>query len=133
MLLLDTHVLVWLDEGSSRLGEDALQVINKALATGQLGVTAISFWEIAMLIEKQRLTFHLDLDVWRAELLRTGLQEVPLLGSTVIRAGQLKSFHDDPADRMIVATAIENSATLITADEKILLWNQLHQKIDARL
>ena len=133
MLLLDTHVLVWLDEGSSRLGEDALQVINKALATGQLGVTAISFWEIAMLIEKQRLTFQIELDVWRAELLRTGLQEIPLLGSTAIRAGQLESFHGDPADRMIVATAIENSATLITADEKILLWNQFHQKINARL
>ncbi len=133
MLLLDTHVLIWLDEGSSRLGTDALQVINKALATGQLGVTAISFWEIAMLIEKQRLTFQIELDVWRAELLQTGLQEIPLQGSTAIRAGQLKSFHGDPADRMIVATAIENSATLITADEKILLWNQLHQKIDARL
>ena len=125
MLLLDTHVLIWLDEGSSRLGTDALQVINKALATGQLGVAAISFWEIAML--------QIELDVWRAELLQTGLQEIPLQGSTAIRAGQLKSFHGDPADRMIVATAIENSATLITADEKILLWNQLHQKIDARL
>ena len=133
MLLLDTHVLIWLDEGSSRLGTNALQVINKALATGQLGVTAISFWEIAMLIEKQRLTFQIELDVWRAELLRTGLQEILLQGSTAIRAGQLESFHGDPADRMIVATAIENSATLITADEKILLWNQLHQKIDARL
>jgi len=133
MLLLDTHVLIWLDEGSSRLGTDALQVINKALATGQLGVTAISFWEIAMLVEKQRLTFQIELDVWRAELLQTGLQEIPLQGSTAIRAGQLKSFHGDPADRMIVATAIENSATLVTADEKILLWNQLHQKIDARL
>ena len=133
MLLLDTHVLVWLDEGSSRLGTDALQVINKALATGQIGVTAISFWEIAMLVEKQRLTFQIELDVWRAELLQTGLQEIPVQGSTAIRAGQLKSFHGDPADRMIVATAIENSATLITADEKILLWNQLHQKIDARL
>jgi len=81
MLLLDTHVLIWLDEGSSRLGTDALQVINKALATGQLGVTAISFWEIAMLIEKQRLTFQIELDVWRAELLQTGLQEIPLQGS----------------------------------------------------
>ena len=133
MLLLDTHVLVWLDEGSSQLGTDALQVINKALATGQIGVTAISFWEIAMLVEKQRLTFQIELDVWRAELLRTGLQEIPLQGSTAIRAGQLESFHGDPADRMIVATAIENSATLITADEKILSWDQLHQKIDARL
>ncbi len=45
MLILDTHVLVWLDEGSPRLGTEALQAINRALASGQLGVASISFWE----------------------------------------------------------------------------------------
>lgn len=133
MLLLDTHVLIWLDEGNPRLGETALQSIDESLATGQLGVATISFWEVAMLVEKQRLTMKTELDVWRSDLLRTGLIEIPLRGSTAIRAGQLQLFHGDPADRMIVATAIENAATLMTADKKILSWNQLHQKIDARL
>ncbi|MBW2164478.1 MAG: hypothetical protein JRF43_08635 [Deltaproteobacteria bacterium] len=50
MLLLDTYVLVWLDEGNPRLGTNALQTINRALASGQLGVASISFWEIAMLV-----------------------------------------------------------------------------------
>ena len=86
-----------------------------------------------MLVAKQRLAMHIDLDVWRLELLQTGLQEIPLHGSTAIRAGQLASFHGDPADRMIVAAAIEKSATLITADEKILAWKQLQQKMDARV
>jgi len=62
----------------------------------------------------------------------TNQDPVPIFqGSTALRAGQLRAFHGDPADRMIVATAIENSATLITADKKILDWNKLHQKIDA--
>jgi len=133
MKLLDTHVLVWLIEGSPRLGPDALQIINTALKTGKLGVPAICFWEIAMLVAKGRLTLQIDLDVLRFELLQSGLQEIPLQGSTAIRAGQLISFHGDPADRMIVATTIENSAALVTANEKILGWNRLLQKIDARL
>lgn len=133
MLLLDTHVLVWLDEGNPRLGKTALQTINEALTSGQLGVATISFWEVAMLIEKQRLTMQTKLADWRFELLQAGLLEIPLRGTTAIHAGHLPLFHGDPADRMIVATAIENDATLMTADERILSWNQLHQKIDARM
>ncbi len=133
MLLLDTHVLVWLDEGNPRLGRIALHAINESLATGELGVATISFWEVAMLIEKQRLTMQPELADWRLELLQAGLLEIPLGGATAIRAAQLPLFHGDPADRLIVATAMENGATLMTADEKILSWNQSHPKIDARL
>jgi len=133
MLLLDTHVLVWLDEGNPRLGESALQTINESLTGGQLGVATISFWEVAMLVEKQRLTMRAKLADWRFDLLQAGLLEIPLRGTTAIHAGQLPLFHGDPADRMIVATAIEHGATLMTADERILSWNELHHKIDARL
>ena len=132
MLLLDTHVLVWLAEGSQSLGSVALDEINQALADGQLAVASISFWEIAMLIEKGRLEFKIELDVWRQDLLQNGLQEIPLTGVAAIRAGQLQDFHGDPADRMIVSTVMENSAILATADKKILAWNRLRQKIDAR-
>jgi PIN domain nuclease of toxin-antitoxin system len=133
MLFLDTHVLVWLDEGNPRLGTKALQAINGALAAGQLGVASISFWEIAMLVRKRRLDIRIELDVWRLELLQNGLLEIPLQGSTALRAGQLQNFHGDPADRMIVATVLEHSATLVTADQKVLDWGNLHQKIDASL
>lgn len=132
MLLLDTHVLVWLDEGSPRLGKSALQAINQALAIDQLAVATISFWEIAMLIEKQRLSINTELNTWRSDLIHAGLNEIPLQGETAIRAAQLQLFHGDPADRIIVATAIEKKATLITADEKILSWDQSQQIKDAR-
>lgn len=133
MLILDTHVLIWLDQGISRLGKSAHRRIDGALAAEGLGVAAISFWETTMLVAKGRLIMELELDIWRNELLQTGLVEIPLKGTIAIRAGQLEAFHGDPADRMIVATAIENSATLMTADERILNWKRFRNVIDARV
>ena len=133
MLILDTHVLIWLDEGSFRLGISALKQINDSLRSGRLGVSTISFWETAMLVEKGRLSMHTEMEIWREDLLQAGLIEIPLGGAAAIRAGRLAQFRGDPADRMIVATTIENSAELITADEKILSWPQFSHTIDARL
>lgn len=132
MLLLDTHALVWLDEGSQRLGRNALKVIDDALAKDELYISPISFWEVAMLCEKQRLDLSMELSKWRIELLQSGLREVPLNGNTAIVAGQLTDFHGDPADRIIVATALDNSAAMVTADARILGWNGPLYKIDAR-
>lgn len=132
MIMLDTHVLVWLDEGSARLGPESRDIIDKALTGGRLTVSAISFWEIAMLVEKKRLEIRMNLQSWRIELLENGLNEIGLHGLIAIRAGELSNFHGDPADRLIVSSALENSATLITADEKILAWSGLVAKHDAR-
>ena len=122
-LLLDTHALVWLDEGSRRLGRNALAAIDGALARNELSVSAISFWEIAMLCQKRRLEIAVGLKEWRIELLQAGLQELPVHGHTALLAGELREFHGDPADRIIVATAIQNSASIVTADPRILGWN----------
>ena len=86
-----------------------------------------------MLVGKGRLAMKADIGIWRSELLQAGIDEIPLDGGIAIRAGQMEAFHGDPADRMIVATAIETSAELITADEKILSWDHFHHAIDARL
>ncbi|MCP4340963.1 MAG: type II toxin-antitoxin system VapC family toxin, partial [Desulfobulbaceae bacterium] len=113
--------------------ENALQTIIESLSSGQLGVATLSFWEVAVLVEKQRLTMQTDLDVWRSDLLQTGLLEVSLPGTTAVLAGQPQLFHGGPADRLIVVSAIENGSSLITADTKILSWKALHPKIDAQL
>ena len=81
MLILDTHVLIWMVEGSSRLGKSALKRIDEALAIGQLGVATISFWETAMLVEKGRISIQTDLEIWRTELLQAGIIEIPLVGT----------------------------------------------------
>ena len=133
MILIDTHVLVWLDQGSDRLGKDSRKLIDAALAENELVVASISFWEIAMLVEKKRLTFTMNLADWRNDLLINGLNEFALKGDVGIVAARLTDFHGDPADRIIIATALSTAAKIVTADEKILSWQGGVECCDARL
>lgn len=131
MILMDTHVLVWLVEGSPRLGSRTLRRINAAFRAGEAAVSAISFWEVAMLVEKGRVRVDMDLSVWRKDLLQQGLLELPLTGDIAIRAAELKSLHGDPADRLIAATALQHSLSLLTADEKLLNCKLAVKRYDA--
>ena len=132
MILLDTHVLVWLDSGDARLGKKALAKIDKAFHEDALFVSAISFWETAMLVEKNRLQISIEIDQWRKNLLQNGIREISLCGNIATHSAILPDFHGDPADRMIVATALHNHATLCTADTKILEWHGRLKCITAR-
>ena len=120
MILLDTHVLVWLSEASPRLGSNATEQIDAAFQADKLAVSAISFWEVAMLVSKGRIRMDMDLSVWRNDLLEQGVIELPVTGEISIKAAGLESFHGDPADRLIAATALQHSLTMLTADEKLL-------------
>jgi len=130
MILLDSHILVWLDAGNRRLGLKARKTIDQALKESTLTVSAITFWEIAMLVDKGRLKLDIAPEVWRSDLIDKGLIEIPLSGEVGIMAAQLSQFHGDPADRMIVATAMVTDSSLITADGKILGWHGLGETID---
>ena len=132
MIILDTHALVWMDVGSALLGKRTRQMVDQALADDSLAVAAISFWEVGMLINKGRLNMDIPIDRWRKDLLSKGLVELPMDGKAGIDAANLQNFHGDPADRIIVATTILTGASLVTADEKILKWDGLTQKNDAR-
>ncbi|MDH5552509.1 MAG: type II toxin-antitoxin system VapC family toxin [Nitrosomonas sp.] len=132
MIVLDTHALVWLAEGSSKLGKKSRSLMDEALKAEVLFVSVISFWEVAMLVEKRRLDMQMSVDAWRKSLIENGLKEVNLTGDMAIYSAQLNNFHDDSADRMIVSTAISLTATLCTADEKILSWKQSLMRLDAR-
>ena len=121
MTLLDTHVMLWLRAGSARLGTQARQAIDEAWQAGAVCVSAISFWEIALLIEKGRVRFPEDTGLWRQEQVAQGVVEIPISGAIGIRAALLEDFPRDPVDRLIVATALEGHR-LITADERILAW-----------
>ena len=68
---------------------------------------------------------------WRASLLREGLVEVPVDGAIAVRAGSLRDIHGDPADRVILATALEGHQ-LITADDRLLDWPGDIARLDAR-
>ena len=121
MKLLDTHILLWQEQGDRRLGPQARRVVARALEEGKAAVSAISFWEIGMRIQKGQLALRFDLDVWRRDLLEQGVYEIPVNGLIAARAGLLPNLHGDPADRLIVATALEGHQ-LITADERMLAW-----------
>lgn len=133
MILLDTHALVWLDEGNLLLGTNTRQLIEETFQQGTIAVASISFLEVAMLMEKQRLNISMQMEQWRTELLASGITEIPLSGAIGIQAAQLPGFHGDPADRMITATALQTGSTLITADQKILSYSNSLKRRDARL
>lgn len=132
MILLDTHVLIWVDFGLPNLGEHAVAAIADAGTSGTLAVSAISFWEAAMLAAKGRITLPVAPRSWRRALLEAGLIELPVNGDIGIEATELAGLPADPADRLICATALHLGATLVTADAALLGWDGPLQKMDAR-
>lgn len=120
MILLDTHVLVWLRAGDSKLGARARRAVEKVHQSGGLAVSAITFWEVGMLQNAGRLKLAMGLASWRRRILDDGVTEIPVTGAIGIRATEILPAHADPADRMIVASAVVAKATLCTADGPLL-------------
>lgn len=133
MIVLDTHVLLWLAEGHPRLGRRAVRRIDEALRAETLLVSAISFWEVAMLAAKRRVELEMGPTELRRRSLERGIQEVPVDGTVAIAAAELPRFHGDPADRLIVACALAREAQLVTADRALLRWRGGLVRHDARL
>lgn len=122
MVIIDTHVLVWWVNGSKSLSSTAHKAIKEALKKSEVIISSISAWEIAMLIEKERLILSMDIESWLDEVAQIdGVRFVSVDNEIGIKSTKLPGeFHKDPADRMIVATARKMAIPLVTADEKIL-------------
>ena len=131
MILLDTHAALWLRAGDAKLGSLARSEIQQAWDAQEVAMSAMSFWEMAMLRAKGRINYPEDVGRWRLEQLGQGLIEIPVDGDIGIRASALPDFHSDPADRIIVATALSGHR-LVTADERILAWSGNLARLDAR-
>jgi PIN domain nuclease of toxin-antitoxin system len=92
MLLLDTHVLIWFAEDNPRLGARATKLADAALQRDAVLGSAVSFWEIAMLVDKRRMELALAPKAMRQKVLEQGIREVPLSGALAISAAELVEF-----------------------------------------
>lgn len=122
LLLLDTHTLIWSINEGPRLGKSAKESIRLAGDEDRVLVSAITPWEIALLVSKGRLTLDVDVMDWvRGALSVPGVTLVPLEPEIAVASTRLPwEMHADPADRILVATARHLSATLVTADGALL-------------
>jgi PIN domain nuclease of toxin-antitoxin system len=133
-LLLDTHVWLWLALGvPKKIPPAAMGVIEGAGQSGNLLVSAISVWEIALLESRQRIVLPLPVNDWfalaisRPEIKLVGLSRPATIVDSVNLPGEI---HSDPADRFLIATARARRAVLVTHDEKIITYGKAgHVKV----
>lgn len=120
MILLDTHIWIWWVHGDDRLTKDNTELLQLHEQTG-LGVSVISCWEVAKLVEYQRLELPCTVDEWiKQALAYPYVQLLDLTPQIAIEATQLpQPFHRDPADQIIVATGRIHGCQLMTLDGKI--------------
>ena len=121
MIVLDTHVLIWWAAGDPQLSRAARDAIEAEAQDGEILVSAISAWEVAMLAKAGRLALTMEAEAWLDTIAQVrAIRFVPVDVGISIQSVQLPGeFHKDPADRIIVATARRHSAPLISADMKI--------------
>ena len=125
--LLDTHAWIWWHLRPERLSKRAHDLIRNAGPGDELLLSAISPWEFSKLVAKGRLKVSMETMEWiRRALAMPALRLVPLTPEIAHQSTTLpQPFHDDPADQIIVATAREESAAILTKDEHILEYKHV--------
>lgn len=122
MIILDTHIWIWWIDDNQKLTQQHRQWIQQYQSQG-LGVSLISCWEVAKLVEKNKLNLSIGVDEWiNTALTYPGVQLLNLTIPIIFESTRLTGFHGDPADQLIVATARIYGCPLLTADAKILAY-----------
>ncbi len=123
MILIDTHIWIWWVDGSKDLPVEYRTGIEDSRIDG-IGLSAISCWEVAKLVEKGKLMLSEPVDRWAAQALnQRGVILIPLFPEIAIESTRLPgTFHKDPADQIIVATSRIQDLALMTLDAQILLY-----------
>ena len=123
-LLLDTHVWIWSMIGNSKLLKPFQKAFEKASKTHGILISPMSIWEIGMLVEKNRIKIDMDVLDWIEQALDIpGLDLCSITPRIAIYSTKLVGdIHGDPVDRLLIATASEENAVLVTCDQKILKY-----------
>ena len=116
LIVLDTHVWIWWVSNPEYLSIPAKREIDNAIKNSEILISSISAWEVALLAAKDRLKLTLNVSDWIAKSERLPfVRFIPINNDIAIRSVSLPGpIHDDPADRIIIATANIFDATLIT-------------------
>jgi PIN domain nuclease of toxin-antitoxin system len=128
-ILLDTHIALWLDNGDERLRPSTLGLIEECWRDGgTILISAVTGWEIAQLADVGRIELDRSAENWFERFVdRPGIKSVPLSHHAAMRAYRLNDLeHRDPADRLLIATAIELGCPLITYDARIARFGKNH-------
>lgn len=128
-LLLDTHISLWLDSGDERLRPSTRTLIDGCWQNGgTVLLSAVTAWEIALLVDTGRIELDLPVEAWIARFIeRPGVGAVPLTHDAASRSYRLHHLeHRDPADRLLIATAIELACPLVSYDGRIARFCQRH-------
>lgn len=125
MIVLDTHAWIWFISNPDLLSKRAKKAVNAAVKDKSILISSISAWELALLVTKNRIKLTLDVTDWIAKSERLPfIQFVPLTNSIAVKSVNLPlPFHPDPADRIIIATALSAGAPLVTKDKKLLNYS----------
>ena len=121
MIVLDTHVWLWWISEPTKLSASAAAAIEQAVVESSIVISSISTWEVAMLVEKGRLELSVDVRDWVRKSESLPFIHFAAMDNTIaLRSVSLPgSFHADPADRIIVATALTMGLPLVSKDDKI--------------
>ena len=131
MIVVDTHVLAWQLSADSKIGRRARARLEKALAREEFCVSAVAFWEIALLATRGRLRLDTTATHFRWRVLEMGIRELPIGGEVALQAAALAPVLADPVDCFMAATAMVHGAALLTADTR-LLETRVVDVVDAR-
>jgi PIN domain nuclease of toxin-antitoxin system len=124
MIVLDTHIWIrWVDNCSDPL---PLGIVERIEMADAIAISAVSCWEIALLVRRNRVQLKLEFDQWLENgLAGSGVSCLPVDRGIAVLAANLPEHHRDPADRLIIATAVMHNAQLISLDQAFQLYTEL--------
>ena len=126
MIVLDTHAWIWYVSNPEYLSQKAMEYVEQAKREKSIFISCISAWEVALLVKKGRLQLTMDVSDWISKVERLPFfQFVPVDNAIALKSVNLSGLHPDPADRIIIATALQLGAPIVTKDERIHAYHRV--------